>query len=576
MNAGPKFIKLALTTVSFILVIIAWMIFAPTQFGGDTSYIIVAGTSMLPRFKLGDLVLVKEKDRYGVGDIVAYQHPEIGPVFHRIVEQQGERFILQGDNNDFLDSYEPTQAEIIGLLWVHIPALGKFLVYLRSPFVFSVLVIAVGFISYISFFGDSTKQHSRRPTPKASGVPMNDKESITELFFVLAVIAIGSLILGIAAYTRPTQINTSEMVPYEHTGAFFYTAEAVDDIYDQEAIQPGEPLFRQLTDDFTVAFSYRLVSPDITTVEGSYEMVAIIRDTNGWKRTLPLEPETDFEGTNFTVSSSVDLDEVQAVLDTLEARTGYTRGQYTLSIQPVLNVTGKLGTESFKDTFTPTLNFIIDDVVVRVSNEEPGETPTMKFSQVGMLSRSIVVPNTIKIISFEMTVLTAQIISLVGLLLSAAPMLYLGIRMRKSGGQNTLPHLNPNLKAVIVSLENPTQLTSFLQGKTVADVSSFSDLLKVVERTQATIMHHSQGDLHHYYVQSDNLVYHYAVQAPAEEADWPTADSPEIEAIENPGFFKRLFSRSEAQNGDETITEEDINSLDDAMRKSFDQDKTKE
>ena len=431
MKQGSQVIKLALTTVSFILVIAVWLIFAPTQFGGDTSYIIVAGTSMLPRFKLGDLVLVKEKPAYTVGDIVAYRHPDIGSVFHRIVEQEGQHFILQGDNNDFLDSYHPTEAEIIGKLWVHIPELGKFLVYLRTPFVFTVLVIAVGFISYISFFGDSVKRKSRRRKPRVTGAPMTEpRENTLEMFFVLAVIALISLILGIVAFTRPTQITTTEMIPYEHTGAFFYTAKAVDDIYDQETVQPGEPLFRMLTDDFTIAFSYTLVSTDITAAQGDYKMVAVISDANGWKRTLLLEPETSFDATSFSASATVNLNQIQEIIDNLEKRTGYSRAFYTLSIKPIIHISGNLGAESFNDTFTPQLNFVMDDMMVKLNSGEPDTTPTMKFSQINMLPHSIVVPNTIKIVSFEMSVLSARILSLAGLLICVAALVFMGTRLQ--------------------------------------------------------------------------------------------------------------------------------------------------
>lgn len=401
---------------------------------------------------------------------------------------------------------------------------------------------------------------------------MSDRENTIEMFFVLAIIAIGSLILGIAAYTRPTQITTSEMVPYEHTGAFFYTAEAVDDIYDQETVQPGEPLFRRLTDDFTVAFSYRLVSPEITGVKGSYQMVAVVRDANGWKRTISLEPETNFDGASFSISSTVDLDQVQAIIDTLEAQTGYVRGQYTLSIKPIITVSGILEEESFEDSFSPTLDFLMDDVQVKLGSNEPESVPTMKASKVGMISQKIVVPNKIKIISFEITVLTAQIISLIGLVVSAALMTFLGIRLRTTSPQSFLPHLDARLKPMVVSLDNPAQLADFLQGKTLVDVAALSDLLKVAERAQAMIMHQDQESAHHYFIQSDGLVYHYAVQASQPVG---TADNLEIQP-ETTSFFGRLFGRFRRTNTS-AQTEEDMFSADEEdLLALFDHDETTE
>jgi signal peptidase I len=71
--------------------------------------VIVNGISMEPGFHKGDLVIILAADSYHVGDIVAYRHPDIGPIIHRIVEQKDDRFVLRGDNNSWLDSYLPVQ-----------------------------------------------------------------------------------------------------------------------------------------------------------------------------------------------------------------------------------------------------------------------------------------------------------------------------------------------------------------------------------------------------------------------------------------------------------------------------------
>ena len=44
--------------------------------GGPVTYIVIRGTSMLPTYQPGDLVLVGEAEEYGPGDVVAYQVPE--------------------------------------------------------------------------------------------------------------------------------------------------------------------------------------------------------------------------------------------------------------------------------------------------------------------------------------------------------------------------------------------------------------------------------------------------------------------------------------------------------------------
>jgi hypothetical protein len=230
----------------------------------------------------------------------------------------------------------------------------------------------------------------------------------------------------------------------------------------------------------------------------------------------------------------------------------------------------------------------MDEVVVKMGSEEPGVAPTMKASQINMLSRSIMVPNKLKIVSFEINVLTARIISLAGLVISAALAIFLVIRIRTGGAQIVLPHQNPRLKGLIVSLEDPTQLANFLQGKTLADVSSLGDLLKIAEHTQATILHQGrEGDLEtyaredHYYVQSDNLVYHYILRTPVmaveEEAAEVMPDDPQPETpTESTPFFKRLFGRFRRSNGTETPLEDSPPAMDDdEIAPARDHDETK-
>ncbi len=80
--------------LTLVLVSALWVLFAPSTLGGDFSYAIVTGDSMEPRFSTDDVVLLRRADDYAVGDVVAYRHPQLGAVLHRIVEVDGERLSL--------------------------------------------------------------------------------------------------------------------------------------------------------------------------------------------------------------------------------------------------------------------------------------------------------------------------------------------------------------------------------------------------------------------------------------------------------------------------------------------------
>jgi len=125
---------------TIILVVIAWIIFAPIEVGGQVKYVIIDGTSMLPNLVSGDLVIVHTAPYYEVGDVVAYNYPGLGTVIHRIMGKNGDHFVMKGDNNTWIDGYSPTSSEIYGKLWVHIPGAGKIILTLKKPIVFASLI----------------------------------------------------------------------------------------------------------------------------------------------------------------------------------------------------------------------------------------------------------------------------------------------------------------------------------------------------------------------------------------------------------------------------------------------------
>src|SRR3954467_1488415 len=51
------------------VVMAGWRPVAPTKLGGDASYAMVSGISMLPSIKSQDLVITHRQQRYAVGDV---------------------------------------------------------------------------------------------------------------------------------------------------------------------------------------------------------------------------------------------------------------------------------------------------------------------------------------------------------------------------------------------------------------------------------------------------------------------------------------------------------------------------
>ena len=192
------------------LMAFAWIILAPAQFGGQSAYVMVAGASMEPTLHRGDLVVVRETQTYEVGDVVTYRHPTIGPIIHRIIDRSGERFVFKGDNNEWINSYEPVGDELIGKEWLHIPGAASLLLKLRMPAGLALLSLATAFIVMITL---------RQNALSASEGALKESRTVLEtkrveawsgnldgVIFALGALALGAFLLGLFAFIKPMTI----------------------------------------------------------------------------------------------------------------------------------------------------------------------------------------------------------------------------------------------------------------------------------------------------------------------------------------------------------------------------------
>lgn len=142
--------RAALTGASLVVVAIAlWATLAPVSLGGPASYVVTDGTSMLPRFMADGMVVTRASDDYRVGDIVAYHNRDLrAVVMHRIVARDGARYVFKGDNNDFRDTYHARRSDLVGKEWVYLPGAGRYLLMLRQPVLFAIIIGGIAAMSF--------------------------------------------------------------------------------------------------------------------------------------------------------------------------------------------------------------------------------------------------------------------------------------------------------------------------------------------------------------------------------------------------------------------------------------------
>lgn len=137
-------------TILLGALLVVWLVlFRPASLGGSSTWIVVRGSSMLPTYRTGDLVVVQAASQYLPGEAVAYRVAEgdIGAghiVFHRLIGgSASEGFEVQGDNNDAPDPWHPLGSAIVGRAWFVIPGFGAVVAWIHQPIIASGIVSAL-------------------------------------------------------------------------------------------------------------------------------------------------------------------------------------------------------------------------------------------------------------------------------------------------------------------------------------------------------------------------------------------------------------------------------------------------
>ena len=138
-----------------------WACIAPAHLGGSLSYVTIKGTSMNPGIHAGDVVVLKPSAPYNVGDVIAYRSNMNGaPILHRVIDITGDRFLMQGDNNNFVDDYRPTEADVIGQKILLIPKGSSIVAVATRPW----FITAVGVLTllFVVVLGIRAERQRRR------------------------------------------------------------------------------------------------------------------------------------------------------------------------------------------------------------------------------------------------------------------------------------------------------------------------------------------------------------------------------------------------------------------------------
>ncbi len=524
MKSTP--LRSRLASVAFvILVAAAWLYLAPTQIGGATTYLTTSGTSMEPRFHAGDLALIRPADRYSVGEVVAYRSTLLHTiVLHRIIARDGDRYVFKGDHNNFVDPTQPRRSELVGALWLRIPAAGRVLGWLHSPPVVALLVGAI--VLLLLGAGEERRRRDRRRRgggpvrgggrsmsgrDNAAGVPSD----IRGLLTAVAAVAVFFL-LAVFAFTRPLRDPAATKIPYSQDVSFGYSASApAGPVYPDGVVSTGDPIFLNLVHQIRVQVVYHLTTAAPHTLAGTEDVLVRLTGPGGWTRSMQVTPAVHFTGDRAQAEVTLGLPYLQSLFAQVAKLTGApaTAG-YSIAVAPQFRIGGTLAGGPLSTSFNPELSFQVNDVQLlpgvgsSASSNAPGASSdapnSLTSNQSATTSRAGTTANTVNVLGRTLDIATLRWLSILGFLLAgASALLMLQLKRREPFAETA--RIQSRYRHLIVPIVGAADLT----GRPVFDVASIKALVALAERSERLILHQYGDSADTFLVDDEGTVYRY-------------------------------------------------------------------
>lgn len=543
MKANNRWLVTFFSSGLLVLALLIWILFAPGKLGGRVEYIFISGNSMEPGIHQGDLIIVRAIDDQKIGDAVAYHNAALNRViFHRIVGGDSLHYLMQGDNNEWVDSYQPSAQEILGSQWIRIPNGGLVVEWIRKP---AIAALSAGIMGALLMAFVLRKQKPKKSNLSSSPAtpqdalreqnkPNEGKKVLTTIppafsaskgrsfmrsnqtsnfieigFFILGFLAIAFLLLFVVSFIKPTMREASIVMPYTQFGKYKYNAPAPSGIYNSMALNSGDPIFTKLTCKVNLQFSYRITGIGLENLSGLHQINALLSEpVSGWTRVFPLEKQQGFTGDNFSSDVLLDLCQIQAVAKAMETQTETTVYNYRILIQPNVSLSGTIAGTALQTAFDTPLTFQLESTRAYLVKNEMDIDPLFPVLEGSVESKAIEV-NTINIFSLKIPVKTARILSTIGLLVSLAGLALLLRAISTAAKQDKGMLVRMKYSSSLVDVE-PT----FNPGSgTIVSVKQVDDLARIAEKLSTVILHREVNGQHVYYVEAGGLTYQCALDS---------------------------------------------------------------
>ena len=488
-------------------VVLGWIFLAPRPLGGPVSYVVTDGISMRPRLTEGDLVIVREAEEYRVGDVVAYDsHLLQRVVLHRIVDTEGDHYLFQGDNNDFIDQDRPTQDDFLGKEWVVLPGVGKALGWVGDPLN---AAIVAGLATLLILGGAwGFGKRSRDAAPSSSGDARATRGSVSAFTPYLAGATTLCLIGTALLFALPEERQRTREVTYESTGSFTYSGETErSPVYPNGRVRTGDAVFMNLVDELEVAFDYSFATRAEHEVAGTAELRAELSDGSGWHRALGQLDTAAIEDDGTVLAGTIDLADLRKLIARVQELTGVALPSYTLSLESSVEITGATAGRAIDEAFTPELRFQVDHLKLSVPEAPapgPGEQTIdpLRPTQPGSVEVAFSERNVVGVGPLQVPVGPGRMV------LAAAALLSLLLLIASLLGRRDVEEPVAIQRAYGAWMVDVASTRATAERKAI-EMRSMEGLAQLADRYNRAILHDVHEGIHSYVVEEEGIAYWY-------------------------------------------------------------------
>ena len=506
-------LKLTFSFIGVVALAVAWYFFAPTQIGGQASYVTIRGVSMEPLLHKGDLVILKKRSHYEVNDVVAYRSADIHQVvLHRIVGRNGQHYIMRGDNTPAPDRQQPVFSDFVGERWIQLDGMGTWLNKTREP-KNAALLAGLAVLLAGGSVGATHSRRGRRPKSTAPPLPRRSRPASASPTLTAGLVACGllgslALLLGLAAFSRSTSKQLQVPNLWQEKGLFSYQADAKPGVaYPSGSVKTGQPVFLKLSRELRVAFDYSAASSGQISLSGKSSLLATITGDGGqWTRTFTLAGEQSFSGQSVHLAGTLNLASLHSLMTRLQDTTGVPIDSFELAIKPIIKGNGQVAGSKLQTDFAPIYRLRLD--ANQLAPETQGasgpltdNTPLRTEIQPGTKSE----PAHLALRLFKPTVSQARLLALLLLGVSAGLAFLLLISMKLRPVLDEPSEIERRFADLLVPIGSVR--TSWTDP---VEVESIEALVHLAERYDRAILHLVDGGMvHHYIVEEGSTIYRY-------------------------------------------------------------------